>query len=70
MHVSAAGHGSFGGSNRRRMFTMNCTRHANTPHEMATLERYGAKNETLTRRIRDVFAHFSLLHMVISPFCW
>ena len=52
--VSAAGHGSFGGSNRRRMFTMNCTRHANTPHEMATLERYGAKNETLTRRIRDV----------------
>ena len=33
-------HASFGGGNRRRMFTMNCTRHAETPDEMDLLREY------------------------------
>lgn len=33
-------HASFGGNTRRRMFTMNCTRHAKTPADMETLHLY------------------------------
>ncbi len=33
-------HTSFGGGPRRRMFTMNCTRHAKTPADMAVLHEY------------------------------
>ena len=33
-------HASFGGSSRRRMFTMNCSKHAETPEEVADLENY------------------------------
>ena len=31
---------SFGGGSRRRMFTMNCTRHAKTHEDMETLRSY------------------------------
>ena len=33
-------HASFGGSQRRRMFTMNCTRHAATPEDLDLAHRY------------------------------
>jgi len=33
-------HASFGGGQRRRMFTMNCTRHSTTPEDMETQRRY------------------------------
>ncbi|MBM3265471.1 MAG: phytanoyl-CoA dioxygenase family protein [candidate division Zixibacteria bacterium] len=33
-------HAAFGGSARRRMFTMNCTRHCTDPEDMATLRKY------------------------------
>jgi hypothetical protein len=33
-------HAAYGGSNRRRMFTMNCHRRANTPEELAALKRW------------------------------
>jgi hypothetical protein len=33
-------HASFGGGKRRRMFTMNCTRHCVIPEDMATLRKY------------------------------
>jgi hypothetical protein len=33
-------HASFGGSTRRRMFTMNCTRHAKTAADMEMLRKY------------------------------
>ena len=33
-------HASFGGSKRRRMFTMNCIRHAKNPADMETLRHY------------------------------
>ncbi len=33
-------HASFGGSNRRRMFTMNCTRHARRPEDTELLREY------------------------------
>ena len=33
-------HASFGGSERRRMFTMNCTRHATTPEDMELARSY------------------------------
>lgn len=33
-------HAAFGGSQRRRMFTMNCTRRAKTPTELATARQY------------------------------
>ena len=33
-------HASFGGGNRRRMFTMNCTRHAKTPEDMKRVHEY------------------------------
>ncbi len=33
-------HSSWGGSSRRRMFTMNCTRHYHTDHEMELGHRY------------------------------
>ena len=37
-------HASFGGSTRRRMFTMNCTRHAKTPADMHVLREYLSKH--------------------------
>jgi hypothetical protein len=33
-------HAAFGGSQRRRMFTMNCTRHAHSPQDMETARAY------------------------------
>ncbi len=33
-------HASFGGSQRRRMFTMNCTRHTESPEDMVTQRKY------------------------------
>ena len=33
-------HASFGGGNRRRMFTMNCTRHAKTPEDLKRVHEY------------------------------
>ncbi len=33
-------HASFGGSSRRRMFTLNCSTHAGTPEEVADLEAF------------------------------
>lgn len=33
-------HAAFGGSQRRRMFTMNCTRHAATPEDLALAYKY------------------------------
>ncbi|MDA0840536.1 MAG: phytanoyl-CoA dioxygenase family protein [Planctomycetota bacterium] len=33
-------HASFGGSKRRRMFTMNCTRHAKTPEDLELAHKY------------------------------
>lgn len=33
-------HAAFGGNQRRRMFTMNCTRHAHTDQDLATLRQY------------------------------
>ncbi len=33
-------HAAFGGGRRRRMFTMNCTRHCKTDEDLATLHRY------------------------------
>ncbi len=33
-------HAAYGGSQRRRMFTMNCTRHATTPEDLATAHKY------------------------------
>jgi len=33
-------HASFGGSGRRRMFTINCSRRCDTPEEIVDLERY------------------------------
>ncbi len=33
-------HASFGGSERRRMFTMNCTRHASTPEDLDLAHSY------------------------------
>ena len=33
-------HAAFGGSNRRRMFTMNCTIRAKTPEDIAVLRKY------------------------------
>jgi hypothetical protein len=33
-------HASFGGSSRRRMFTINCCKHCETPEEIADFERY------------------------------
>ena len=33
-------HASFGGSGRRRMFTMNCTRHASNPEDLDLAHRY------------------------------
>ena len=33
-------HASFGGGSRRRMFTMNCTRHAKTPEDLETARQY------------------------------
>lgn len=33
-------HASFGGGQQRRMFTMNCTRHATTPQDMELSRRY------------------------------
>ena len=35
-------HASFGGSTRRRMFTLNCCRHCQTPEEIQDLENYVA----------------------------
>jgi hypothetical protein len=37
-------HASFGGGSRRRMFTMNCTRRAKTPADMAVLHDYLSKH--------------------------
>jgi len=37
-------HASFGGGKRRRMFTMNCTRHAKTPDEDELLREYLSKH--------------------------
>ncbi|MFL2540567.1 MAG: hypothetical protein ACJ0UT_01075, partial [Candidatus Latescibacterota bacterium] len=37
-------HASFGGNTRRRMFTMNCTRRAKNPADMATLRDYLSKH--------------------------
>ncbi len=37
-------HSAFGGSARRRMFTMNCCAHCNTPEEIADLENYVASH--------------------------
>ena len=37
-------HASFGGSQRRRMFTMNCTRRAKTPEDMELLQNYFSKH--------------------------
>lgn len=33
-------HAAYGGNQRRRMFTMNCTRHAKNPEDMATARQY------------------------------
>ena len=33
-------HASFGGGNRRRMFTMNCTRHATNPEDLKRVHEY------------------------------
>lgn len=33
-------HAAYGGSQRRRMFTMNCTRHAKTPEDLTTARKY------------------------------
>jgi ectoine hydroxylase-related dioxygenase (phytanoyl-CoA dioxygenase family) len=33
-------HAAFGGQERRRMFTMNCTRRAKTPEDLATAHKY------------------------------
>lgn len=33
-------HASFGGGTRRRMFTMNCTRHATSPEDLETAHEY------------------------------
>ncbi|MCX5662695.1 MAG: phytanoyl-CoA dioxygenase family protein [Planctomycetota bacterium] len=33
-------HAAFGGSTRRRMFTMNCIRHAHTPEDLAVVRHY------------------------------
>ena len=33
-------HASFGGGNRRRMFTMNCTRHAKNPEDLKRVHEY------------------------------
>jgi hypothetical protein len=35
-------HAAFGGSTRRRMFTLNCCAHCNTPDEISDLENYVA----------------------------
>lgn len=44
-------HASFGGGPRRRMFTMNCTRHAKTPEDMTTLREYLSKHSPGARDI-------------------
>ncbi len=44
-------HASFGGGSRRRMFTMNCTRHAKTPEDMETLRSYLSRHSPGARDI-------------------
>ncbi|MFP6646065.1 MAG: phytanoyl-CoA dioxygenase family protein [Candidatus Latescibacterota bacterium] len=44
-------HASFGGGSRRRMFTMNCTRHAKTHEDMETLRSYLSRHSPGARDI-------------------
>lgn len=44
-------HASFGGSSRRRMFTMNCTRHAKNATDAKTLREYLSKHSPGARDV-------------------
>jgi hypothetical protein len=59
-------HASFGGSTERRMFTLNCGRHAETPDEIQELRNY-IKRHCLTWGER---AHSEVMRATAGPDRW
>jgi hypothetical protein len=56
-------HAAFGGSNERRMFTLNCCRHCSTPDEIADLESYIGGHD----RFLNDHMHSDLMKATATP---